>query len=210
METVIIKPVRQRGEILFVSLSMLFILVCAGLLILSRSKAGPEQRLKGYQISAFSALPNGAQGIFMDLYTGGFDIEMYHRQNAETWPDIQTLEANLIPPFEKSVVWEQRGRIQWSLSVMDKGTVHRAAYIGAASDTAACGSFILYLEHYHTADGAYFSGINKKTPFNIWYKNGALQKVPENFSEGTLIAGGWREAIPYRGTDELAKLKRNN
>jgi hypothetical protein len=210
METVIVKPIRQRGEILFVCGSILLILVSAGILILARSKAAPEQKLKAYQTSAFSSLSAVAQGIFMDLYTGGFDIEMYHRQNAETWPDIPTLEANLIPPFEKSVVWEQRGRLQWTLSVLDKGTIHRAAYVGATSDTAVCGSFILYLEHYHTADGAYFSGINKKTPFSIWYRSGALQKVPKDFSEGTLIAGGWHEAIPFRGTDELAKLKRTN
>jgi hypothetical protein len=209
METVIVKPVRQRQEALFVFLSMLLILASAGLLIMARSKAGAEQKLRAHQISAIYALPAVAQGVFMDLYTSGFDIEMYHRQNAETWPDIQTLEGNLIPPFEKSVLWEQRGRIEWSLSVMDKGTVHRAAYIGATSDTAACGSFILYLEHYHTADGAYFSGINKKTPFTIWYRTGSLL-LPKDFSEGTLIAGGWREAVPFRGTDELAKLKRNN
>jgi hypothetical protein len=208
METVIVKPIRQRGEILFVFISMLLILACAGLLILARSKAVPDQKLKAYQISAFSALSTVAQGIFMDLYTGGFDIEMYHRQNGETWPDIPTLEANLIPPFEKSVVWEQRGRIRWTLSVMDKATIHRAAYFGETSDTAVCGSFILYLEHYHTADGAYFSGINKKTPFNIWYKSGVLPTAPRDFSEGALIASGWHEAIPYRGTDELAKLKR--
>jgi len=208
METVIVKPARQRGEILFVSISSLLILLCAGLLIIGRSKGATQQKLRWYQISAFSSLPSEAQGIFMDLYTGGFDIEMYHRQNAETWPDIQTLEANLISPFEKNVVWQQRGRIQWTLAVMDKGTVHRAAYIGATSDTSVCGSFILYLEHYHTADGAYFSGINRKTPFNIWYKAGALPKAPKDFSEGTLIAEGWREAIPYRGADELTKLKR--
>jgi hypothetical protein len=208
MEAVIVKPLRQRGEIVFVFLSTLAILVCAGLLIMARSTAQQQQKLKAYQISAFSALPSAAQGVFMDLYTGGFDIEMYHRQNSESWPDIATLEANLIPPFDTSIVWRQRGRITWSLSIMDKGTIHRAAYVGATSDIAVCGSFILYLEHYHTADGAYFSGINKKTPFNIWYKNTA-SIVPENFSEGSLIAGGWREAVPYRGTDELKKLKRN-
>jgi hypothetical protein len=207
METIIIKPARQRGEILFVSLSILLIALFAGALIMARSKAGAAQKLKNYQISAFSALPNVAQGIFMDLYTGGFDIEMYHRQNAESWPEISTLEANLIPPFEKSIVWQQRGRLRWSLSVLDKGTIHRAAYVGMTSDTAVCGSFILYLEHYHTADGAYFSGINRKTPFNIWYKsNGTV--MPNDFSEGALISLGWREAIPYRGTDELNKLKR--
>jgi hypothetical protein len=208
METVIVKPLRQRGEFLFVFLSLLSIFVCAGLLILARSKAAPEQKLKAYQVSAFSSLSRVAQGVFMDLYTAGFDIEMYHRQNAETWPDVQTLETNLIPPFEKSVVWEQRGRIKWSLMAMDKDNIHRAAYTGATSDTGVCGSFILYLEHYHTADGAYFSGINRKTPFNIWYKNSSLT-MPKNFSEGTLIADGWHEAVPYRGMDELSKLKRN-
>ena len=145
----------------------------------------------------------------MDLYTGGFDIENYHRQNNETWPDILLLETDLIPPFEKSPVWESRGRVKWIMVPMDKYNVHRAAYIGKSSDTTITGSFIMIFEHFHTLDGAYFSGINKKTPFNIWYKPDDFV-IPKDFSEGSLISLGWREAIPYRGTDELKKLKRGN
>jgi hypothetical protein len=207
METVIVKPIRQRGELLFVTLSTLAILLVAGGLIYLRSKAPETQTLKSYQISAFSSLPQTSQGVFMDLYTSGFDIEAYHRRSGEVWPEVQTLEATLVPPFEKSAVWESRGRIKWILYRMDKDNVHRAAYIGKSSDTAAAGSFIIIFEHFHTLDGAYFSGVNKKTPFNIWYKPGGFI-LPRDFSEGTLIATGWREAIPYRGTDELKKLNR--
>jgi hypothetical protein len=206
-QTVIVKPVRQRGEMLFVAASTVAILLAAGSLIYFRSKAPETQSLKSYQLSAFSALPRVAQGVFMDLYTAGFDIEAYHRQNGETWPEVQTLEANLVPPFEKGPLWETRGRIKWILHRMDKDNVHRAAYIGKSFDTAATGSYCIVFEHFHTLDGAYFSGVNKKTPFNIWYKTGEFV-LPRDFSEGTLIAMGWREAIPYRGTDELTKLNR--
>ena len=86
METVLVRPARNRGEIIFVALSCALIMLIAALLILLKNTAPQEPGLKSYQISAFSALPPAAQGVFMDLYTGGFDIESYHRQNGEVWP----------------------------------------------------------------------------------------------------------------------------
>lgn len=207
MESVIVKPVKQRGEILFVIFSTIAILLCAGLLILARKTQKAGQKLKGYQISAFTKLSATEQGTFTDLYTSAFDIDIYHTNNGEEWPDIPTIEASFIAPFVKDAVWESRGRIKWELRTMDKDKVHRSVYIGKTSNPKASGSFLLFLEHFHTLDGAYFYGINKEQPFTIWYKSGAFS-IPEKFSEGTLIASGWKEAIPYSGKDELKKLKR--
>jgi len=206
-ETVIVKPVRQRGEAFFVALSVLAILLTAGCMIFFRSRVAKNPALKSYQVSAFFALPPTAQAIFMDLYTSGFDIDGMHRKNGEVWPPISTLEDSLIPPFEKNTVWESRGRIRWLLYPMDDARVHRAAYIGKSNDSIVTGSFISLFEHFHTLDGAYFTGVNKRTPFTIWYKSGMFV-LPKDFSEGTLIASGWREVIPYRGADELKKLDR--
>lgn len=207
MQSIVVKPVRQRGEILFVIVSSLVILLCAGLLIFARKKQSTEKKLKWYQINAFTQLSPNEQGVFTDLYTSAFDIDIYHLDNAEEWPDIPTLEANIIAPFVKDAVWESRGRIEWKVRPMDKENVHRCLYIGKTFDTTASGSFILFFEHFHTLDGAYFYGINKQQPFNIWYKSGAFL-VPQDISDGTLVSSGWKEAIPYRGKDELKRLNR--
>ena len=114
---------------------------------------------------------------------------------------------NSISPFVKDAVWDKRGRIAWEMKIMDNASVHRSLYIGKTSDAAAAGSFILFLEHFHTMDGAYFYGINKKQPFTIWYKSGDVS-LPGDISEGTLISAGWKEAIPYRGKDILKNVNR--
>lgn len=207
-QTVIVKPLQQRGEAIFVFVSIIAVILVAAGLISLRAKVTKNPPLKSYQVSAFFALPPKAQSVFMDLYTSGFDIEGLHRKN-ETWPLVNSLEDSLMPPFEKNALWESRGKIQWLLYPMDNAGVHRAAYIGKSNDTAITGSFIAFFEHFHTLDGAYFSGVNKRTPFTIWYKPGIFI-LPKNFSEGTLIATGWHEAVPYRGADELKKLNRGN
>ncbi len=207
MESIIVKPAKQREEGLFVLIATVVIVLCAGILIVIKRQGESEKPLKWYQLSAFSQLSATEQGVFTDLYTSAFDIDIYHLDNNEEWPDIPTLEANLIPPFAKDAVWESRGRIVWELITRDKETVHRSVYIGKSSDTVASGSFILFFEHFHTMDGAYFYGINKEQPFNVWYKNGYFS-LPDDFSEGTLISSGWKEAIPYRGKDVLKKMNR--
>lgn len=208
METVIIKPLKQRQEILFVSISSIAIILIASLLIFFRNNEGSIiKKLKPYQISVFSELSTIEQGIFTDLYTAAFDIDIFHLDNAEEWPSVETISDNLIAPFAKNAVWKNRGSISWELKTMDKDKVHRSVYIGRSFDAKISGSFILFLEHFHTMDGAYFYGINKKQPFKIWYKKGAF-RVPKDFSDGTLISTGWKEAIPYRGKDVLKRLKR--
>ncbi len=207
MESVIVKPAKQRGELLFLFISSLCILLCAILLIFIKNRGETEKKLKWYQVSAFSQLSATEQGVFTDLYTSAFDIDIYHLDNSEEWPDIPTLEINIIPPFTKDAVWETRGRIVWERKTLDKENVHRCLYIGKTADPTVSGSFILFLEHFHTMDGAYFYGINKKQPFMIWFKKGNFS-LPVDVSDGTLVSAGWKEAIPYKGKDALKRLKR--
>jgi hypothetical protein len=207
METVIVRPVKQRGEILFVVIATVLILLLAAVVIGARKKVDPAQKLKYYQLSVFSQLSSTEQGLFMDLYTSAFDIEVYHKDNREEWPDIATLEANLIAPYTRDASWENRGRISWTMKPMDRDNVHRCLYMGQSADTSVTGSFVLFFEHYHTMDGAYFYGINKKQPFMIWYKRGSFT-LPADVTEGTLVSSGWKEAVPYRGKEMLEKLNR--
>ncbi len=206
-QTVIVRPRRNRDELIFLALATVVIIATAAAFILLRPKDDAATPLRSYQISAFSQMNRDALGLFMDLYTSAYDVEMYHRNNSEAWPDVATLENNLVPPFAVDEARANRGKFVWTFLNLDKDNVHRAVYIGHAEESSPCGSFILFMEHYHTPDGAYFFGINRKTPFNIWYLEKGFA-LPKDFSEGTLISAGWREAVPFKGNDELKRLGR--
>jgi len=208
METTIIQPKRQRFEVLFVLISTIVILaVASGLIALSKGKK-ETQRLKSYQISAFNVLQGNDQGIFSDLYTAALEIEALHRDQGEIWATATELKAKelALPPFMEDDLWRQRGQHNWRLFVYDQGNVHRAAYVGKSSNENIAGHFIILSEHFHSIDGSYYMGVNKPIPYSIWYN--PSWNLPADISEGTLIASGWKEVIPYSGRDELKRLNR--
>jgi len=208
METIIIQPKRQRFEVFFVIASAVVILATAGILIAISGGQKENIRLKSYQISAFYTLSGNDQGIFSDLYTAALEIEALHRDNGEIWPTADELrDRNLaLSPFLEDEMWRQRGQHRWRLFTYDQNNVHRAAYVGKSSDENIAGNFIVLSEHFHSIDGSYYIGVNKPRPYSIWYNPN--WSLPSHISEGTLIASGWKEAIPHSGRDELKRLKR--
>ena len=208
METIIIQPKRQRFEVLFLLVSTIVILaVAAGLIALSRNQA-EVIRLKSYQISAFHTLTGHDQGIFSDLWTAALEIEALHRDQGEIWATADELRDRdlALSPFLEDELWRLRGAHRWRLFTYDQPNVHRAAYVGKSSNESIAGNFIVLSEHFHSIDGSYYIGVNKPRPYTIWFN--PEWSLPPNISEGTLIASGWKEVIPYSGRDELKRLKR--
>jgi hypothetical protein len=153
-------------------------------------------------------LSGNDQGIFSDLYTAALEIEALHRDQGEIWATADELKARdlALSPFMEDDLWKQRGQHRWRLFVYDQGNVHRAAYVGKSADENAAGNFIILSEHFHSIDGSYYIGVNKPRPYSIWYN--PSWNLPADISEGTLIASGWKELIPYSGKDELKRLNR--
>jgi hypothetical protein len=209
MEKTVIQPQRQRFEILFVLISTVAVLAAAGGLIAINKTQKEAVKLKNYQISAFSVLTGSDQGIFSDLYTAALEIEAIHRDNGEIWATVEELKNKelALSPFVEDASWKTRGQHNWRLFTYDQPNVHRAVYVGRSGDENAAGNFIVLCEHFHSIDGSYYFGVNKQRPYSIWYnKNWSL---PSDISEGTLVASGWKEAIPYSGKDELKRLNRD-
>jgi len=198
------KPLKIRNEVLLVLISSLICIVCSWLSIQFRNKNRKNKKLKRYQINAFSELSTIEKKIFTDLYNSAFDIGIYHLNNTEEWPDIQTLEINIMSPFVRDAVWESRGHIEWTYFPLGRENVHRALYIGQSPDHRIVGSFILFLEHFHSMDGSCFYGMNKKQPFTIWH-SGNKFSLPRDFSKSTLISTGWKEVIPLKEKDLFEK-----
>ena len=113
MVKVIVKPMRQRGEILFLLISTVSIILVAWGLISLRSGKKEPKKLKKYQISAFVTLKDVDQNMFSELRLAGDEILYMHEINRETWPKVKELEINMIPPFTKDAVWVRSGRHKW-------------------------------------------------------------------------------------------------
>jgi hypothetical protein len=183
--------------------------ISSGLIAINRT-IKDEIKLKSYQIDAFYTLSGNDQGIFSDLYSASLEIEALHRDNGEIWPTISELSDRqlALSPFMEDAIWKSRGQHKWTLFTHDQGNVHRAIYIGKSSDESVAGNFLVLCEHFHSIDGSYYVGVNKPRPYSIWYNGGWSLPNSSNISEGTLIASGWKEAVPYTGNDELKRIGR--
>jgi len=211
METVIIQPKRQRFEIAFMLLSVVVILATAKLLFfLNDAMRNERVQLRPHQFDAFLELSGHDQGIFSDLFSAALEIEAIHRDNGEIWPSMTELQDRelALAPFTEDALWRARGQHRWSIFRQDQGNVHRAIYVGRSSNESVAGHFLLLCEHFHTLDGGYFLGLNRARPYTIWFNREWSLPNASNISEGTLIAAGWREAIPFTGNDELRRLGR--
>jgi len=211
METVIIQPKRQRFEIVFMLLTVVVILAVARLLFFVNDIMRNERvQLRTHQFDAFYELSGHDQGIFSDLFSAALEIEALHRDNGEIWPTVSELQDPdlSLSPFFEDALWRVRGQHRWTLFRQDHGTVHRAIYVGRSLDENVAGNFLLLSEHFHTLDGSYYIGLNRARPYTIWFNRAWSLPNASNISEGTLIAAGWREAVPFTGNDELRRLGR--
>lgn len=208
MEQVVVKPTSKKEELIFVFASTAIIILLATLSILIRKENGGSQKLKSYQINAFSDLDTKEQFLFTALYGSGYEIESFHITNQESWPSVPVLEKDAVSPFVKDRIWNDNGRMNWSQRISGDERIHQIAYMGVSSNYQVKGTFLLVLEHLHDYGGTYLKSNNKSEPFRIWYINEMQRRFPVDFSAGFLIKEGWREVIPYKGKDEARKFGR--
>ncbi len=210
MSVVTVSPLRQRGEILFMIISTVVILLVATLLIfIKNSSADAPKRLKSYQISGITNLSGANQSIFTDLYTAALDVEYSHQSNKETWPEVTALEKDFISPFVQNALWESRGRLTWRAQPTgnEDESVHEKAYVGKSNNLSQAGSFLLLFEHYHSSDGTYYLAGGRERAYSIWFRDNKFD-LPGTITEGTLIQNGWKEVVSFTGKDQRKKLNR--
>jgi hypothetical protein len=205
-----VEPVGTRQETGYVLLAMLVVSLGFGILLVHRTRPEKATRLDTYQISAYSELNSFEQGIFSDLYPESAEIEAMHDLD-DAWPQIADLEEFYLAPFLKDAVWERRGKLAWSMKNDDQPGRHMAAYIGTTSDSEVSGSFLLLLSHHHdeeeTVQDAVHPGEDEEEHSTIWYAPGNAPAIPNDLIEQNLIAKGWQEVIPYKGEEEIQRLK---
>lgn len=208
MELQIVKPTSKKEELVSVLIATAVILIFAFISIVSRTERVGRQRLKSYQVNAFSELETKEQFIFTSLYGAGFEIESYHITNQEAWPAVNILEKDAVSPFVKDRVWNENGRMNWTQKTAGDERIHQIAYMGVSSNYQIKGTFLLVLDHLHDFGGTYLKSSNKSEPFRIWYIKEMQRRFPNDFSAGFLIKEGWKEVVPYKGKDEAKKFGR--
>jgi len=221
MATVIIPPRRQLGEIKFLLIATVTIIIVAVAAIVIRKNAGSgQQRLRSYQISGTSELSGASQGLYLDLYKAVIQINHFHNMNYEMWPTIEELENGFaefngftefddyIAPFPKDVMWETRGRLTWQEQPTGSAdsSIALHAYVGRTSSRSVAGSFLLLFEHYHSADGTYYLAGGKEA-HSIWFRDDTFS-VPGEINEGTLIQNGWKQVVAITGKTQREQVGR--
>lgn len=208
MEQVIIKPASKKEELIFVASATVVILLFAMISISLKKDNGSTQKLKSYQINAFSDLNTNEQFIFTSLYAAGYEIESSHMSNGEAWPSVYILEDDGVSPFVKDRVWQDNGKIYWSQKMLGEELFHRIAYLGRPGNFDVEGRFLLVLDHIHDFGGTYIKSTQDTEPFRIWYTKKLTGGFPNDYSVGYLIKDGWKQVVPYKGKDEAKKLGR--
>lgn len=206
----IIHPANSRLESLVVGLTLLGIFSTAGALLWRTTEQHGPQRLREYQISAYQDLSPLEQGTFNDLYAAAMEVESVHEDEGG-WMSIADLEEFFIPPFIQDIVWQKRGALHWTQPIIDTRNIHITAYLGQTTAPATSGSFLLVLSHLHGAGGGNILATSLNydgQTFGVWYHSQAVS-VAQSITRESLIVQGWEEVIPYRGEDEIKRLKGN-
>ncbi|MCG8552769.1 MAG: DUF6162 family protein [Desulfobacterales bacterium] len=206
MEQQIVKPVSSRAEVIWLLVTVALVVAVSGSVIAARTRPSGRKVLSTHQISAFKDLETLEQGTFNDLYAAAMDVESIHDEQGERWPSPDDLSAQGIPPFTRDKVWEKRGQIAWELRRMNTETRHMAVYFGTPGITQKPGSFLLIMQHDHGAPNVVKTG-PEHGPWEIWYHDQANVVFPRIVTDPGLIAKGWKEVVPYKGEEEVKRLK---
>lgn len=206
MEKIIIKPISTKSEVTWLFITIAIVILVAGSAISLRVRPGDEKVLKNHQISAFKDLNTLDQGTFNDLYAAALEINELHMLDEGTWPTPQSLADEYIPPFVKDQVWIKRGKISWQLQIPDFKTGHLALYFGAPSDVGDYGCFLLIMRHNHEQPQP-GKKIIDHGPYEIWHNKNIKAEFPKIVTDPALIAKGWKEVAPYKGEEEVKRLK---
>jgi len=205
--TVIVAPRSARGETLLLAVVAAAILGVGYAVVDARKVDNFEPRLFGWQVSSFYDLNPTDQAIYNALITASEELWWIHggrlqfpQEGVDPWPTVEELDEEFqLPPFVKDLAWEQHGRVKWQRAAsfdFEGSTV----YHGSGGTVPGQSAYLLVLSHVHKgasyADGA-----------TMWIHPDPNAPPPDTIKVDSLIVNGWKEIIPYRGADEVQRLR---
>ncbi len=208
MATQIVSPAGKGSESIYLLIITVVIVVTCALLI--SVTAGKQQKriLQGYEIDAFADLNGKELAVFNNLRTSAVEIDDIHKEGGRnaTWPGVEQLQQEGLPPFVQDISWKKSGQYFWKMVTQPKGTIDLAVFVGYPKDTE-CGTMLLLFTHDHVKKQGNAQGEPQHVPYEIWYHSSANQPLPKIFTDQVFIAAGWKEIRALSGTDEVKRVK---
>ena len=185
------------------------LLAALALYVNERGQSEEIQEIYEWQVSAFNTLTGADQAIYNSLYTVKDEIPYiyddinYFNQPGEKfhWPTLQDFQDYLLPPFLMDTSWEQNGSLRWTLfEPLPEGEMQGSTfYRGTDGELPGQGSFLLVIGHIH-------AGFTNSNAIVIWWNEANHVEMPESGFRDSLILRGWKEVVPYSGSEEVRKI----
>lgn len=196
----VVKPACVKGETTGFLITVFVVLLVWGLGVYGRTRTESHIEVEPWQINVFSDLNPKEQGIYTDLVAAASEIYMIYIDESNSWCTLEDLQEYGLAPFNHDVVWQQRACIDWKYIHRKNEVVDEAYYIGIPEVSGGIGAFILSI---HKDIGVSV----EENAEEIWYIPKNNLKLPESFSDASLISAGWKQLVAYKGEDELARIK---
>lgn len=203
----LVRPASARLES-FAILAIIAALV-AGTIALARANAREESNnfLPDWQVSAFHDLSSVDQANYNALLLAGDIIQLTYdagyRMGEPHWltvEEMSVLEDGIgLAPFMRDVSWKQGGEVQWRLITtyqIDGSTV----YFGNNGKAAGQSAYLLVIAHLH-------KGASYTNQSIVWINRNAGIGPPEKVNIDSLVRNGWKQVVPWRGEDEVKRIR---
>jgi hypothetical protein len=146
IRTVEVVPPSARGEGTWVFLTIAFVVLCVIYIVAFERNDGAQSAAAGRQSRStlpyqvlFRDLPSAEQRVFRQMQEGVVEA-MARRASTGSWPSVETLAAQGIPPFAPDVL--DKAQLRWSL--------RRAGlllqYLGVPSASGAALAYLIYIQ----------------------------------------------------------------
>ncbi len=185
------------------------LLATLALYVETRGRNEDVQEIYGWQVSSFNTLTGADQAIYNSLFSVMEEIPYIYDDvnlfNAPgelfRWPSLQDFQDYLLPPFFMDTSWEQNGSLQWTLfEPAPEGEMQGSAmYLGTDGQLPEQGSFLLVISHIH-------AGFTNSNAIVIWWNEANHAEMPGNGVRDSLILRGWKEVVPYSGSEEVRRI----
>jgi hypothetical protein len=201
---VTVRPASSTFEHLFLLASALIVIGVSAVVARTYADREAVQSLLDWQVSAFSDLNPVDQAMFSDLAAAGSIIRVWYEDSYAMgephWATAEELADEYeLSPFVRDVSWKQRGEVQWRL-LRGYSIDGATAYLGTHGKVPGQSAYLLIISHIHK--GASFTDQSI-----VWIHRDPMAKPPETLNVDSLVRQGWKQVVPYRGADEVRRLR---
>jgi hypothetical protein len=157
-------------------------------------------QLASWQVSAFAELGDADRAIHSALSVAAEEIGQLNYDFGD-WAPPEELDELLILPFHKDEFWVENGEVRWwLLSAADFVRGGDTGYMGVGGRIPGQSAYLLIFRHRHI-------GSSYSNQTEVWLHPAANAPRPDGTRAESLAQAGWKQAVAYRGADEVARVK---